>query len=259
MSKKNPISPKSNTDRFLIPATAIATAVLIVFVFLIGYQNSGLVLGVLGINTTPAPTSTFIQPTSSITPTPIVQSTTQSQTYVNSDPIIDCKSTYSKCYGETIKLHSSQCSNITCCGFNNGKWIVYPDLASCKADQAKDTIPPQGQNTTTQRSSTNNVWCWNNTYGYGYYTSSGDQCNLDNAKSTTNNICITTQKIKSNTCSTVCQTVEDQGKQACSGLSAYPVDYYGQCLNGPGGVSDQYGACLSKCSDQYAQDLQQCK
>lgn len=205
---------------------------------------------------TPTPTPV---PIISSTPTPILTPTPVTNTYVapiDSDPIVNCTSSYPSCNGSSIRLPRSQCSQITCCQIGN-TWSVYPSSEKCKEAQ-NGTNPQPVPQQNTQQSAGNNTYCWNNAYGYGYYTSSGDQCNLDNAKSSAYKICMDTQKIKSNTCDSACQTSSDQAKQACSGLSSYPVDYYGQCLNGPGGVSDQYASCLSKCTDQYAQDIKQC-
>lgn len=236
----------------------------ILFVFLlVGLlafdQNNIIVKKFLGISTEKVKVLPSINPTASFTPatSPSPSPALQTTTYTNPDPIVACRSTHPNCYGSTINLPRSQCSHIYCCGIGNN-WSLFPSVEKCKEAAASTSQQTTQNNHPTTPIQGNNFYCWDNAYGYAYYTSSGDQCNLDNAKSTTYEICMTTQKIKSDTCKSVCQSVSDQGKQSCSGLSSYPVDYYGDCLNGPGGVGDQYAACLGKCTDQYGQDIQQC-
>lgn len=183
---------------------------------------------------------------------------------IDSDPIIDCESSYPNCKGSSIKVHQSQCSKITCCQVGNN-WSIYPTKDKC--DEAQKNNQPQqvAAPPTTQRTQGNNTYCWDNASSYGYYTSSGDQCNLDNAKSLTYKICMGTQKMKSDSCNSTCKNKLDQDNAACAwaytGANAGIVqssDKYGECLNGPGGTGEAYGTCLGKCTDQYTQDIKQC-
>lgn len=199
-------------------------------------------------------------PTPTDTPTPVVQNS-----YIppsDQDPIVDCTSSAPNCNGSSIKLHRSECSQITCCQIGN-TWSVYPSSDKCK--EAQNFTQQAPAKNTTQQSPGNNYYCWNNAYKYAYYTSSGDQCNLDNAKSSAYQTCMDTQKIKSNTCNLSCKTELDKENNICSwaytgpnpGIANDPTKY-GDCLNGPDGSGAHYGTCLSKCSDQYAQDIKQC-
>lgn len=173
------------------------------------------------------------------------------------DYMVNCN-VNSNCGGGTRMIKKSECDNSVCCQIGSS-WIFYTSKDKCNQDQNSHSSQ------TTQTSSGNNVYCWNNTYNYGYYTSSGDQCNLDNLESGTYKICMNTQKMKSDTCSSVCKSEENKNSDACAwaytgpnaGIEQNP-DLYGECLNGPGGAGDLYGECLGKCTDQYAQDIKQC-
>lgn len=70
-----------------------------------------------------------------VTPTVIPKKTVKPvQKAVETDPIIDCVSSYPNCNGSSIKLRRSQCSNITCCQIGNN-WSVYPSSEKCKEAQ----------------------------------------------------------------------------------------------------------------------------
>ena len=53
---------------------------------------------------------------------------------IDSDPIIDCKSSYPNCNGSSIRVHQSQCSNITCCQIGSS-WSVFPSNEECNKAQ----------------------------------------------------------------------------------------------------------------------------
>lgn len=59
---------------------------------------------------------------------------TNTQTYVDSDPEIDCQSTYPNCVGQSIRIRRSACSNITCCQIGNN-WSIYTSRDKCHQDQ----------------------------------------------------------------------------------------------------------------------------
>jgi len=190
-------------------------------------------------------------------PTPIQKYTQKVYPTKDPDPPVLCNIS-DKCGGGTKPLKQSECNNSTCCQIGD-KWIFYQDKSQCTRDQGGQVKYP------VQQTPGNNYYCWNNAYGYAYYTSSGDQCNLDNSKSGAYKICMDTQKIKSNTCSSSCKLQSDKDSGVCAwaytGSNAgieNNSDKYGECLNGPGGVSENYGICLGKCTDQYAQDIKQC-
>ena len=214
--------------------------------------------------TTPSPT-----PTPTIDPDPIITCNINASCGGGSQQLrrsvcnnMTCCLYDSKCGGPKFVSKSKCGTNITCCGLSDGTWTLMDNDACNKVHNASNSTsgPPK-----TQQSTTNNVYCWNNAYGYSYYTSSGDQCNLDNLKSTSYKICMDSQKSKSDSCSSICKSELSSNNSACAWAYTGPnagieqnSDLYGECLNGTGGTSDIYGVCLQKCSDQYAQDIKQC-
>lgn len=175
----------------------------------------------------PTPTPTvYVPPTAMPTYKPVPT--------IDPNPPVLCNVS-PNCGGGTTPLRQSECNNSTCCQIGD-KWIFYKDKVQCGRDQASQGKAPAPVVNNNQQSAGNNIYCWSNAYGYGYYTSSGDQCNLDNLKSTTYKICQDIQKMKVDTC--------DSG---CNGLSV-----------GDGGSNDPFADCLGKCTDQYKIDLTQC-
>lgn len=230
-----------------------------IFICVLIFLNAKISNYNIGLNIAkPAPTIDIpypsVLPTITPTPSPI-------PVYVDPDPIISCTSSYPNCVGQAgIQVRRSQCSNIICCQVGN-TWSIYATRENCTAAQ-NATRPQQVQvPQNTQKTLGNNYYCWNNAYGYFYYTSSGDQCNADNLKSTSNSICLTTQKMKVDSCDSACKTQADSDRSAC--YYAYVIlnsdpDKYGECLNGPGGETEAYGNCLKQCTNQYGEDIKQC-
>ena len=117
----------------------------------------------------------------------------------------------------------------------------------------------------TQQTTQSNTYCWNNAYNYGYYTTSGEQCNLNNSKSSAYKTCMDTQMSKNNSCKSSCKNEKEKNDAICAwaytgsnpGIELN-ADKYSECLLGPDGTSESYGTCLGKCGDQYSQDLKQC-
>jgi len=182
----------------------------------------------------------------------------------DTDPIIDCVSSYPNCNGSSIRAPRSQCSKITCCQVGTN-WSVYATVEKCNEAQNNSQPKQQTAPQNTTKTQGNNVYCWNNAYGYGYYTSSGDQCNLDNAKLGTYKICMDSQKMKSDSCNSTCKNTLNHDNDICAwaytGSNAgieQNNDKYGECLNGPGGSGENYSTCLGKCTEQYTQDIKQC-
>jgi hypothetical protein len=207
----------------------------------------------------PTPDQKPIIPFPNPSSTPIPTPKPAKPAYVDPDPIIDCESSAPNCKGSSIRVHKSQCSKITCCQVGNS-WSVYPTGEKCTEAQ-KNTQPPQ----TTQKTQGNNVYCWNKSTDSGYYTSSGDQCNSDNAKSSSYMLCQNTQTAKFNSCMSACKSQSDQDVYACAfaykGSSAAienSPDKYGECLNGADSASNEYKVCTNKCLDQNVLDLKQC-
>lgn len=185
----------------------------------------------------------------------------------NTDPLTTCN-IHEKCGGGSRLIKESECKNYYCCFLKDGANLL---MTKEKCDHYYDNNPssnttqPTTQN--TQKTQGNNVYCWNNTYGYGYYTTSGDQCNSDNLNSGVYKSCLDSQMLKDNACGSSCKSEADKNTTACkwayTGFENAGIvqssDKYGECLNGPGGVSEIYGTCLGKCTDQYSQDIKQCK
>jgi len=196
-------------------------------------------------------------PTIAISPSPTVKPVLKKITTTETDPVIDCESSSSNCNGSTIKVRKSQCSKITCCQIGNS-WSVYPSDEKCDEAQ-KGKQAPTTTVKTAQQSSGNNFYCWNNAYGYAYYTSSGDQCNSDNSKVSSYKSCNDAQKTKVEICNSACKTQEENDMTTCKQQYYNSnTNEYGNCLNGTGGVTDKYGVCLGKCTNQYSEDLKQC-
>jgi len=62
------------------------------------------------------------------------RTSTLNKTYkeVNNDPVVDCVSSHPNCKGKSLRLKSSQCSQIFCCGFSSGRWVLYSSEEKCK-------------------------------------------------------------------------------------------------------------------------------
>jgi hypothetical protein len=120
-------------------------------------------------------------PTQSATPTsiPTVKGATTKTQTVNSDPIIDCVSSHPNCYGESLRLKSSQCSKIFCCGFSDGRWELYPSEEKCKQAWTAQQPTTQTQQQTTSNTS-NKVPVF---LTYGKYTIYCPSQNVDAVKS----------------------------------------------------------------------------
>lgn len=80
----------------------------------------------------------------------IIQKTTP---VIDPDPIITCN-IHKDCGGGSTRLRSSLCSNSTCCGFSDGRWVFYESKTKCAQDQntqnvnarRSNYVPPPGQN-----------------------------------------------------------------------------------------------------------------
>lgn len=203
--------------------------------------------------------------TLTVSPTPEASITNTKKTKSNSDPIINCgPGDTSKQY---VKDKSSNCKNYVDCGLNNNTVWTLMLKTECDKKHAEETQKgtQQSQNQAKQPTQGSSVYCWNNTYGYAYYTSSGDQCNLENAKDVSYQICMDTQKMKSDSCGSICKGKLDEDNNICAwaytGSNAtieQSSEKYGECLNGSEGTSSEYSSCLQKCGEQYAQDIKQC-
>lgn len=138
-----------NKSRGFVPLVALIYGAVVLLTSLVGYfgykeyqlKKTNPVFGA----TTPTPTLVLQTPEPTQTPKPVVIKT------IDPDPIINCESSYPNCKGTSIKVRSSQCSKITCCGFNNGIWKIYPSVAECNKDQAAEqsTQQPSQNNTST--------------------------------------------------------------------------------------------------------------
>jgi uncharacterized membrane protein YsdA (DUF1294 family) len=226
---------KTLNKKFSSTMPIIAIAYFLIYVFSLSFQNHGIIASQFRASPTPITIPTFSMPTDTPTPSPTpVYIPQYIAPTVDPDPPVLCNVS-PNCGGGTTPLRQSECNNSTCCQIGD-KWIFYKDKVQCGRDQGAQSSRSNSIPQNAQQSQGNNFYCWDNAYGYSYYTSSGDQCNLDNIKSTTYKICNDTQKMKVNTCDSSC--------------SGQPV--------GINGAEDFYAECLGKCSDQYVIDLTQC-
>jgi uncharacterized membrane protein YhaH (DUF805 family) len=251
-------SGKINRKKLLsFPATLFITIFIILItatsVFAGKYMASGKLKSILN-SATPSPSAS-----SEPTPTPTVNPKPKEN--VNSDPIIPCTMT-KECGGQVKQIKRSECTNGTCCQMGN-VWIWYSSVTQCKKDQTANQ-PPQQVQKPTQPNSQLTFHCYNNTYNYWYYTSSGEQCNLDNSNSSLSAIC--SNNVKSfgeyKDCQDNCNNEASQGTQIC--LAAYSGsdaliednwDLFKECDNE---VTDIFLKCLDTCSPLYSKVYNKC-
>lgn len=105
--------------------------------------------------------------------------------------------------------------------------------------------------------------CYDNTYKYWYYTSSGNECNLNNAKNGTYEICKQTAEFTVyDPCSKKCMQESSEGTEMClwaySGSNAAienNSDLYSECSNE---VTSKFTVCLDACSKEYSKEMDKC-
>lgn len=200
------------------------------------------------INPSPTPTQT-VSPTSS----PTVKGTTTTKTQVvNSDPIVDCVSSYPNCNGESIRLKQSQCKNIICCGFSDGRWVVYPSRDKC--EQAQKGSQPIAQPQQQTFSTSNKVPVF---LTYGKYTIYCPSQNVDAVKSIDATMTSKSQEwaknynscadnyYKTNSCYVSCYDTETSQLNVCYSLYGYSGPEYDTCSKA---AYDGYGTCINGCT-----------
>jgi hypothetical protein len=201
-----------------------------------------------------------------------IPSLKQKQQIKNNEPIHDGSRTgkivdyYSYCDKKSIKIYENELLYLTA---NDGKktYSTQKDLDCYNKDLSSSSNNQQNalNNRTNEKSYVNNVYCWNNAYGYSYYTTSGDQCNADNLKDMNYKSCMDTQKSTANQCNSACQTKLDEDRALCAwaytgqnaGMENNP-DKYGDCLNGPEGAGENYSSCLAICTNEYSNNIKKC-
>jgi len=92
---------------------------------------------------------------SDVVQTPAPTYKPQKQKMVDSDSIIDCKSSSPNCNGSSIRVRKSQCSNITCCQIGSS-WSVYPSSDECKKAQNNNSSGNYVYPTSKPANNTNN-------------------------------------------------------------------------------------------------------
>jgi hypothetical protein len=202
-------------------------------------------------NLQPAPT--VLQPT----PTP----TTKPKVYVNPDPITDCVSSHPNCNGETIRLKKSQCSTIYCCGFSDGRWILYSSKEKCEAEAGKIVQQAPVQQVQKPITQTNqlNYYCYDNTLKYSYYTSSGEQCNKNNATSACKSL---TKASIYDPCMKKCLDTANENSRICiwgyfgtnAAIENNP-SLYQECTDEN---NKEHQQCMDTCSSPYQEALKKC-
>lgn len=191
-------------------------------------------------------------------PTPLPTSTLTAKPNYNTDPITDCVSSHPSCNSESLRLKSSQCKNIFCCGFADGTWELYPSEEKCKqaweskkpTTQIQKPIAPTGQL---------NFYCYDNTLKYSYYTSSGEQCNRDNLRSSCKEIA---KYSVWEPCAQKCKDTDMQDFNIClasySGSNALIEDNPALFQECSSEVTDEYTKCLDSCQPAYQEALNKC-
>jgi len=204
-------------------------------------------------NTTDNPT---LIPTPTVLPTssPAVKGVTTTKTQVvNSDPITDCVSSYPNCNGESIRLKQSQCKNITCCGFSDGRWEVYPSTEKCKQAQGAEKPTTQVQQQQQTNPTANKVPVF---LTYGKYTIYCPSQNVDAVKSIDATMTSKSTQwakdyntcadsfYKSDSCHIGCSNTNKSELDACYSLYGYTGDSSNACTKI---AWDNYSSCISKC------------
>lgn len=232
----------------MIPVFAIAY--FLIYIFSLAFQNHGIIASQFRASPTPMPIPTFSMPTD--TPTPSTTSVYVPQYVaptIDPDPPVLCRMS-ANCGGGTTPLRQSECNNSTCCQIGD-KWIFYKDKVQCGRDQASQggSAPV---NNNTQPSSGLNYYCYDNTYKYWYYTSSGEQCNIDNSKSACKGIVKSTYDLCMNICLTQAQ---DDGSACVNSYSNYSSPEYLQCIS----TKDaKHKSCMDGCSKPYQENTAKC-
>lgn len=121
--------------------------------------------------------SALLGKTDTITPTSSLKPVQKTNSVVDNDPIVDCVSSYPNCKGQTIKLKQSQCANIYCCVYNDGKASLFPSSDKC-VQPTQNSQPSYSYTPKTYYSCT---LC----YHYSY----GDSCSTYNNLYETKELC----------------------------------------------------------------------
>lgn len=222
------------------------------FVAMLLYARIQIAGSQIAFTNRPTPTST---PSPSSTPDGVP--TTKPQA-VNYDSVTDCVSSAPNCKGESIRLRQSQCKNIICCGFNDGRWEVYPSREKCEQEQ-NAYKPTSEVQRPTQPTTGLNFYCYDNTLKYSYYTSSGEQCNKDNARS----VCIKLADLNvHDPCMQKCLDAVKEDNSICSWAylgSAPAIEYsqtlYDECTKE---ASQEHQTCMDACYPPYEEATSKC-
>lgn len=232
--------------------TTLLTKYLITGVLGFGFI-SALLYARVQITSNAKPTPSLIPlPVASPTSTPVVKgiATTKPQV-VNNDPITDCVSSAQQCNGESIRLKQSQCKNIICCGFADGRWEVYASREKC--EQAQKGSQPTTQ-TQQQTNTTNNKVPVFLTYGK--FTTYCPSQNVDAVKSIDATMTSKSTQwakdyntcadnfYKSDSCHVGCSNTNKSELDTCYALYGYTGDSSSACTKI---AWDNYSSCISKC------------
>lgn len=118
----------------------------------------------------------------------------------------------------------------------------------CSGKSIKTTVSPTTQQTTP--TSKLNFYCYDNANNFSYYTSSGEQCNLDNIKS----MCKKTAKeLFYNPCMDTCLSDANDLSAYC--IYNLPESERGQCLSEQDAT---YQQCMDACGDTYQAEYTKC-
>ena len=261
IGKGKSVKPKKATKKlnwkFLKNPASLIIALLVIL------ASSSIVLGakykILNKTVTPTPI-----------PLPAITTTPSPTNTPNTNPIITCNIA-KECGGGSQQLKKSICdnkicclydakcggpkfvnksecgNNITCCGLNDGTWVI---MDNDKCNQVHNANKPATTTTVVTQPSTGlNYYCYDNTYKYWYYTSSGSQCNIDNLRSSCKGIVKATYDM----CMDTCLQQANSANKNCTQF--YGTDLYKTCEDK---VTADHQSCMDGCSKPYQDGNSNC-
>lgn len=145
------------------------------------------------------------------------------------DYVVDCIFP-SECGGGTHTMKKSECDK------------------PCQPINGNSNPAPQAPKNNTSGSQLN-FYCYNNTTKYSYYTSSGEQCNLDNSKSA----CRASYDASYYFCTNNCKSSSSSVSDDCIWNQSEPETT--TCLNNN---NKQFEKCLEDCGNTYQNNVAKC-
>jgi len=147
------------------------------------------------------------------------------------DYMLDCN-IHPDCGGGTVRMSKSQCEK------------------PCSGRPTTNTTNTTTTNTAPVQNTKANVYCYDNVTGRSYYTTSGEQCNQDNAVS----LCRNGAKITYDYCMDNC--LRDQNNRSSNCIYNYSDSTKQACFDESQGV---YQQCMDACGKTYQDDWARCR